>query len=50
VAGDETVEVGDGGIVDWTQRLVGSRKERLMTSGLGIERLADLCGGRRRVP
>ena len=42
LAGDEPVEVGDGGIVEWTQQLVGSRKERLMTSGLGLERLAAL--------
>jgi hypothetical protein len=36
----ENVEVGDGGIVAWTQSLVGSGKERLMTSGLSLERLA----------
>jgi len=36
----EDVEVGDGGIVPWTQTLVGSNKERLMISGLGLERLA----------
>jgi hypothetical protein len=35
-------EVTDGGLVDWTQRLVQSRKERLMISGLGVERLAML--------
>jgi hypothetical protein len=34
-----TLEVGDGGIVTWTQSLVGSGKERLMTSGLSLERL-----------
>ena len=37
---DEEIEVGDGGIVTWTQSLVGSHKERLMTSGLSLERLA----------
>jgi hypothetical protein len=36
----EAIDVGDGGIVTWTQSLVGSGKERLMTSGLGLERLA----------
>jgi hypothetical protein len=36
----EIIEVGDGGIVTWTQSLVGSGKERLMTSGLSLERLA----------
>ena len=39
VAG-KTIEVGDGGLVDWTQALVGSAKERLMISGLSLERLA----------
>ena len=38
----EEVEVGDGGFVDWTQRLLHSRKERCMTSGISIERLAML--------
>lgn len=36
----EWVEVGDGGMVDWSQRLVASRKERMMTSGVSVERLA----------
>lgn len=38
--GGTTVDVGDGGLVDWTQHLLGSRKERLMISGLGIDRIA----------
>jgi hypothetical protein len=29
----------DGGLADWTQQLMNNRKERLMTSGLGSERL-----------
>jgi hypothetical protein len=29
----------DGGFTDWTQQLMSNRKERLMTSGLGSERL-----------
>jgi hypothetical protein len=33
------LEVGDGGFTDWTAQLVGSRKERLLASGLGIDRL-----------
>lgn len=37
--GDGPIEMADGGFVDWTQRLVESRKERLMTSGLGMDRL-----------
>ncbi len=38
--GGHTIEVGDGGLVDWSQRLGADRKERLMTSGLSVERLA----------
>ena len=40
VMSGERIEVGDGGMTDWTQRLVASRKERLMISGIGVERLA----------
>jgi len=36
------VELADGGLVDWTRSLVGSDKERLMISGLSLERLALL--------
>ena len=37
------LEVGDGGFTDWTAQLVGSRKERLLTSGLGLDRLSTLA-------
>lgn len=33
-------EIGDGGFVDWTRRLTGNRKERLLITGLGLDRLA----------
>jgi hypothetical protein len=33
------VEVLDGGFTDWTQSLLGDRKERLLISGLGTERV-----------
>jgi len=36
----EPMEFGDGGFVTWTQRLLGSRKERLITSGIGVDRVA----------
>lgn len=36
----QVLEVGDGGIVDWTQTLLQNRKERLMIGGLSLERLA----------
>jgi hypothetical protein len=41
-ADDQYVEVGDGGFVDWSQLLTGSRKERLLISGFGVDRLAGL--------
>lgn len=34
------VEIGDGGFTDWTQRLTGNRKERLLISGVGVDRVA----------
>lgn len=36
----ERVEFGDGGFVDWTRRLLGNRKERLLISALSVDRLA----------
>ncbi|HUJ05023.1 MAG TPA: hypothetical protein VLX31_02825 [Streptosporangiaceae bacterium] len=41
----ELLEVGDGGFTDWTARLLGSRKERLLISGYGIDRVAMLATG-----
>lgn len=38
--GSELVECADGGLVDWTQRLLENRKERLMVLGIGLDRLA----------
>lgn len=35
----EEREIGDGGFVDWTGKLTGNRKERLLISGFGVERL-----------
>ena len=32
-------EVVDGGFVDWSQKLLQSKKERMLVSGMGIERL-----------
>lgn len=42
--GDEWWDLADGGTVDWTQHLVGSRKERLMIGGLGLDRLSLVLG------
>jgi len=40
---DEDVEVADEGLVSWTQLLLQNRKERLMISGLGLDRLAIMA-------
>jgi hypothetical protein len=29
-------EIADGGFVDWTQKLLGNNKERLLISALGL--------------
>jgi histidyl-tRNA synthetase len=39
------VEFTDGGVVDWLQRLLADRRERMVVSGLGVEQLAGLLGG-----
>jgi Histidyl-tRNA synthetase len=39
IAGEE-LEIGDGGFVGWSQLLTGNRKERLLISGFGVDRLA----------
>ena len=38
--GDDVVEVGDGGAVDWASALLQNRKERLLIGGVSLERLA----------
>ncbi len=38
--GGNQVEVGDGGFVPWTQRLLSNSKERLLIGGIGLDRLA----------
>jgi hypothetical protein len=38
----EPFEIGDGGFVEWTRSLLADRKERLLISGLGIERLVSV--------
>lgn len=37
--------LGDGGVVDWSAKLTGNAKERMFTSGLGIELLIKLMHG-----
>lgn len=42
--GRDEFELGDGGLTDWTARLLSDRKERLLISGIGLERLASALG------
>ncbi|MGV9298600.1 MULTISPECIES: hypothetical protein [Amycolatopsis] len=40
--GTGPAEVGDGGFTPWTARLLGNAKERLLVSGIGVDRVASL--------
>jgi hypothetical protein len=40
----EDVQLVDGGFVDWTQRLLGDAKERLLVSGAGSDRICGMRG------
>jgi hypothetical protein len=31
--------IGDGGFVDWTQQLLENKKERMLISAIGLDRL-----------
>lgn len=35
----ETIEIGDGGFTDWTEKMLGNKKERCLISGIGVDRL-----------
>lgn len=41
--GDQTMELGDGGLTTWTGQLMGNAKERCLVSCLSTERLAALA-------
>jgi hypothetical protein len=43
--GGTVFSVADGGTVDWAQRLLSDRRERLLVSGIGTERVARLLEG-----
>jgi len=45
-AGDGWVEIGDGGFTDWVAKLTASAKERLLITGVGVDRLAALTARR----
>lgn len=36
---DQEIELADGGLTDWTRRLLSDNKERLVVSGISLERL-----------
>jgi len=36
---NESVEIGDGGFVDWIQQMTGNKKERCVISGIGLDRM-----------
>ena len=37
--GNDKIEIGDGGFVDWIQKMLNSKKERCLISGISIDRL-----------
>ena len=39
------INIGDGGFLDWTQRLTNNKKERIMASGLGLELTLKIMKG-----
>jgi hypothetical protein len=43
-ASGEAFELVDGGLVDWTQRLLSNAKERCVISGIGSERVCTAFG------
>lgn len=38
----DNLDIGDGGFTDWTQKLLSHGGECLLTSGLGMDRIAEL--------
>jgi hypothetical protein len=36
---NETIEIGDGGFVDWIAKMTGNKKTRCLISGLGMDRM-----------
>jgi len=35
----QKIEIGDGGFVDWVQKMTNNKKERCLISGIGLDRL-----------
>jgi len=38
-------EIGDGGFVDWTQRLLQNKKERMLSTGFGFDLMCRIQAG-----
>lgn len=38
-------EIGDGGFVDWTQRLLQNKKERMLSTGFGFDLMYRVLAG-----
>jgi hypothetical protein len=36
------IEIGDGGFVDWMQKMTNNKKERCLISGIGLDRLLNI--------
>jgi len=41
----QSLEIADEGFVDWTQQLLGNKKERMLIAGFGLELLQKLQSG-----
>lgn len=44
---DDKIEIGDGGFVDWMEQMLGSKKERCLISGIGLDRLLIFNKGKK---
>lgn len=43
VIDNNVIEIGDGGLLDWTQQLLTNKKERMLTTGIGFQILNILA-------
>ena len=37
--GGDKIEIGDGGFVDWIQKMTNNKRERCLISGIGLDRI-----------
>jgi hypothetical protein len=38
----QQIHIGDGGFVDWSQKMLNNKKERMLISAIGLERLLQV--------